>query len=62
MPTLTCPACATLTPPLLEAPSRDASVNYYRYPACAHVWTVAKNDPTLIRHVTPLLDKDVTKH
>jgi hypothetical protein len=28
MPTLTCPACATLTPRLLEAPSRDASVNY----------------------------------
>jgi hypothetical protein len=57
MPTLACPACTTLTPRLLENCSQDASVNYYRCPSCSHVWTVGKDDPTLIRHVTPLLEK-----
>jgi hypothetical protein len=56
MPRLACPACTTLTPRRLDVWSRLASVNYYRCPACGHVWTVAKDDPTRIEHVTPLPD------
>jgi hypothetical protein len=54
MPTLPCPACKALTPRLLDAPSQYAAVNYYRCPACGHVWTVAKDDSNRIEHITPL--------
>ena len=49
-----CPVCLEPTPRLLEASSQYANVNYYRCPKCAHVWTVAKDDPTQVTHVTPL--------
>ena len=49
-----CPVCLVPTPRLLEASSEIAHVNYYRCPKCAHVWTVAKDDPTRLTHITPL--------
>jgi rubredoxin len=54
MPILSCPACGVPTPRLVKAPSHLANVNYYRCSACGHVWTVAKNNPDVLTHVTPL--------
>jgi len=38
----------------MEGISEQAAVNYYRCPQCFHVFTVDKQDPTKITHVTPL--------
>jgi rubredoxin len=54
MPTLPCPACGASTPRNLDTLSAVARVNYYRCPVCAHVWTVSKDDPTDVQHITPL--------
>jgi hypothetical protein len=57
-----CPSCGTPSPRLLEASSKDARVNYYRCPQCAHVFTVNKEDPTWITHVTPHALKATSEH
>ena len=49
--TNSCPACQTLTPPVLM---RDARVDYYRCEQCAHVWTTTKDGTSTVRRVTPL--------
>jgi len=41
---------ATLTAKLVT----HLYVNYYRCLACGHVWTVDKNNPSNVQHVTPL--------
>ena len=38
----------------LPLASEDAEVNYFRCELCRHVWTVDKNDPAKITHVTPV--------
>jgi hypothetical protein len=42
----------------LSEASKDALVDYYACPDCAHVWNVSKRDPTQVTHVTPLKTKD----
>lgn len=54
MPIQQCPSCGTDTPRLLDYPSKQAAVNYYRCPQCGHVWTISKDDPARVEHVTPL--------
>ena len=46
-----CPACQTITPPVLM---RDARVDYFRCDLCGHVWTMTKDGTSTVRHVTPL--------
>jgi hypothetical protein len=46
-----CPTCRCQTPRLLEAASRDASVNYYRCDHCGTVWNTPKNADNPIRIV-----------
>jgi uncharacterized Zn finger protein len=54
MPILSCPACGVPTSRLVKARSKFANVNYYRCSACGHVWTIAKDNPEAVTHVTPL--------
>jgi hypothetical protein len=54
MPILSCPACGAPTPRLLKAPNKYAFVKYYECPNCAHVWTIAKDNPEVVTHITPL--------
>jgi hypothetical protein len=34
--------------------SKEAHVDYYRCPRCAHVWATEKNSATVVRHVSAL--------
>ena len=47
-----CPSCQIPTLVELLEISRDADANYYRCYECGHVWTVRKDDATVIFHVT----------
>jgi len=52
MPARLCPKCGKAGQ-FLPATSETAVVDYYRCPACAHVWCVDRHNPTApIRHVT----------
>lgn len=57
MPIQPCPSCKNQTPRWLEASSKDAYVNYYRCDVCGHIWTLSKDDPTVVKHITPLPKK-----
>ena len=52
-----CPACQAPTARVLEGPSADAHVWYYRCPECGHAWSVSKADETDIHDITPLPKK-----
>jgi hypothetical protein len=52
MPIRPCPQCRALAPRLLEEPSKDAIVWYYRCTSCGHVWTVSKDGKETVRDVT----------
>ena len=56
MPIQPCPACGAKTPRHMDEASRDAFVYYYRCDNCGHVWTINKQDPSRVTHVTPLPD------
>ena len=44
---------------LLPAVSEAAAVNYYRCPACSHVWCTDKRNPNaVLRHVSARHDKN----
>ena len=58
MPIRPCPACQARTARVLEGPSGDAYVWYYRCPACGHAWSVSKTDETDVHHITPLPPTD----
>ena len=58
MPYRPCPNCAAHTPRLLEATSTEAYVWYLRCGTCGHVWTVSREDGTIVHHVTPIPPKD----
>lgn len=57
MPQRPCPACGTDTPRRLDSTSEVAAVNYYRCARCGHVWTVDKQDPSIVTHITPLSER-----
>jgi uncharacterized Zn finger protein len=57
MPNRPCPNCGADTKRRLDF-SDEQRVNYYRCPACGHVWTTAKDDSGPIYHVTPLKPND----
>jgi len=48
-----CPTCGTEHSERLAVTSSIAEVDYYRCPACCHVWTVDKVTHELVTHVTP---------
>ena len=52
VPPTTCPSCGGPNFRHLQAPSDQASVNYYRCNQCGHVWTTKKGDSGKITHVT----------
>ncbi len=52
MPVRPCPSCGVETPRKLDAVSDHAHVNYYRCPACGHVWTTTKDGAVILSHVT----------
>jgi hypothetical protein len=61
MPVQVCPRCTASTPRLVQALSEVASVFYYRCPQCSHIWTVQKDDPARIEHITELPTGDTQK-
>ena len=54
MPIQPCPACAQQPPRHLDETSKEAHVNYYRCNSCGHIWTIHKQDPSRVTHVTRL--------
>ena len=48
-----CPVCETFGVYLPESSRYPSKVDYYRCPACAHVWTVPRNECEPTRDVTP---------
>lgn len=64
MPHRVCPTCRA-PGRLLEAASKDATVEYYRCDACGHVWNHDKANPNAPpRHVTSpqMTSESVTLH
>jgi uncharacterized Zn finger protein len=57
MPVQPCPACHEQTPRHLDETSKQAVVHYYRCLSCGHVWTVNKDNPSIVANVTPLPPK-----
>ena len=47
-----CPACQSHDVVWLEAPSRETQVHYCRCAACAHVFSVTKDEHRLVRDIT----------
>jgi uncharacterized Zn finger protein len=45
VPLKPCPICRHEAPRMLDAPSKVATVTYYRCNPCGHVWHIPKNDP-----------------
>jgi hypothetical protein len=54
MPNQPCPACSTSAPRMLHDTSNVWDVDYYRCPACAHLWTMSTQSGTILHHVTSL--------
>ena len=52
-----CPACDGALGRRLPSPSELSCADYFRCSKCGHVWTVNKERPQLIDHVTPLPKK-----
>ena len=52
-----CPACDGASGRLLTFLSELFCADYYRCSKCGHVWTVSRERPDLIHHVTPLPKK-----
>ena len=51
-----CPACGYMTN-VVAFPRLSAVLTYYLCKTCGHIWAVHKNNPTIIRHFTPLRNK-----
>ena len=57
MPVLACPACGQQTARHLDEASKSSYVSYYLCRNCEHIWTINKQNPSIVTHVTPLPKK-----
>jgi hypothetical protein len=53
MLTLPCPGCGQFAAHRLDFTSELSLVDYYRCGSCQLVWTIDRNDPTIVRPLAP---------
>ena len=53
MSPLPCPACGQFNARRLDFTSELSLVDYFRCGSCQLVWTIDRNDPTIVRLLAP---------